>query len=121
MDATYIYVAPLGQTPIDGGWIRLQRPRVDAETLYLSQHDLRTADADMSRLFDRIRRRWATFVSRPVRATNVLNGGASTYKDVGFTAGALDLFDAGWAWQQDGVANVSFEPDPSAPRPQRIA
>jgi len=97
--------------------IWLQRPQTVAQTLYLVQHGLGESPADVARLFDRARRRWRPFVSRPVRATNIVHGGSHSYRDLAFTSGALALYESGWAWRQEGVANVAYEPDATAAAP----
>lgn len=113
----FVYVS---EQPSREDGVRLQRPDTEEETLYLVQHDLRTADEALVRLFDDLRRRWNRFLARPVLGTNVAYGGATSYRTIGFTAGAFDLFQAGWRWKQDGVANVEFAPDAAALRPTPI-
>lgn len=118
-DRRYVYLTcHAGGAPDEPGeGIRLQRPRAEERTLYLVQHDIRTHDSDLIKLFDRLRRDWSGFVSRPVRATNIVFGGSELSRDLAFTAGALALYDAGWRWRQEGVANMEFQPDETAVHP----
>jgi hypothetical protein len=120
-DEQYVYLTYDGQpAPARTRGIRLERPRVADRTLYLVQHDLRTSDPELPRLFDQIRRRWSRYLSGPVRATNVVHGGSASYRNIAFTAGALAVHEDGWTWRQEDVANLSFEPDPSANAPADI-
>jgi hypothetical protein len=111
-DERYVYVA-VARAPSKepGKSIRLQRPREGGDALFLLQHDVRTDGPRLIRLFEQMRRRWNPLLSRPVRATNVVNGGSHVYRDIGFTAGALERFVTGSEWRDEGALNVSFEPD----------
>src|SRR5919197_3371332 len=73
----FIYVVEKSR-PTDES-IRLQRPLAEGRTLYLVQHDLRTTNAALVGLFDRLRRRWNRFLARPVRGTNIAYGGSGSY------------------------------------------
>jgi hypothetical protein len=120
-DERYVYVAAAQEpSSAPGESIRLRRPRRQDDALYLVQHDVRTDDPELVRLFDRMRRRWNRLLSRPVRATNVVSGGSGLYRDIGFTSGALELFSAGSKWRDEAASNIDFEPDESAPPPQRM-
>ncbi|PZS11046.1 MAG: hypothetical protein DLM55_02600 [Acidimicrobiales bacterium] len=83
-DRRYVHLTcHAGGAPEEPGkGIRLQRPRAERQTLYLVQHGIRTHDSDLIKLFDRLRRDWSGFVSRPVRATNIVFGGSESSRDL---------------------------------------
>ena len=116
-DERYVYVGS-GPTPgrEAGQAIRLERPRKEGNTLYKVQHGVRTNDSELVRIFDRIRRQWSGTLSRPVRATSIPTGESQSVEDIGFTAGALALYETGWKWRQEGVENVAFGPDDETAR-----
>jgi hypothetical protein len=115
-DERYVYVGVAQAASKEPGkCVRLQRPREGDDALILLQHDVRTDDPQLIRLFDQMRRRWNRLLSSPVRATNVVSGGSHVYRDIGFTAGALERFLTGWKWRDEAARNIAFEPDHSAP------
>ena len=118
-DHSHVYLTTRPDTVPDqpGQGVRLHRPQTAGRTLYLVQHDIRTDDPDLISLFDRLRRTWRGLLSRPVQATNTVLERSTSYSDIGFTAGALALHDAGWNWRQEGVTNVNFAPDETARPP----
>ncbi|NVB39637.1 hypothetical protein G6O69_17475 [Pseudenhygromyxa sp. WMMC2535] len=103
------------------GWIRVVPPRLDqsrlSETVIQSRSDwwdnaIRSTCENRAthHLYAKITKVISPILKSPVHAKNIITGRTSSYQDMGYTDGAVELFNSGHGWVQEGTSNVIFSP-----------
>lgn len=118
-DLSHGDVASVLSNPGAHAWARLLCPPDQPGDLYQADLGIRTISISHDNpngveVFRRAAKPFRKLLSRPTWAWNIVHGGAHAYRDLGFSPGAKEFFDAGGSWLQRGVANVRFGPEEPA-------
>jgi len=107
-----------GIQPRIWGWIDVKPPRTLDDSLpVLILGALCAEDRDEllyrpSLLLAKYKRLISKEVTFGVRGCNIVTGGTSFYRDIGYSNGARRFFEEGGIWKQDPQMRTSFRPAP---------
>lgn len=103
--------------PRDLGWLHIRPGELlsqgDARILtlsYVAGEDRKSLNLRPSRWTQALRRRLAKTFGFGAEGKNTKFGGSHVYKDIGYSPGALELYEEGVQWKQFPDGNVEFNP-----------
>lgn len=112
-------------SPAKHGWLQLDLPKENGETLYLSDLAVKTdwyevddnkihENRGLEKIYNKVKKEIRANLSSPVFAINTKTGRSATYKDMAYASSAKKWEENGGELKQFGVENVKFSTKPIA-------